>query len=185
MRVWKRGLSLTLCAGMLAMLMAGNAMAAKEERTKISQVSLTVKSSIEAGNDNSDVTVEAGGSGYIVDDVSVVNDEGEWTSGDVPRVEITLEADDDHYFDTMSKSKVKLRGDDATYVTSHRQNDKSTMVITVKLDALEGSLEIDSVEWEGEESPVARWESTDGAKSYQVRLYRGEKSVGSAVTTTN
>ena len=106
MRVWKRGLSLTLCAGMLAMLMAGNAMAAKEERTKISQVSLTVKSSIEAGNDNSDVTVEAGGSGYIVDEVSVVNDEGEWTSGDVPRVEITLEADDDHYFDTDRKSVV-------------------------------------------------------------------------------
>ena len=184
MNLWRKSLMLAVSSGMLATLLAGNALAA-EERTKISQVTLTINSSIEAGNDSSDVTVEAGSDNYTVDDIEVVNDEGEWISGDVPRVEITLEANEDHYFDTMSKSKVKLRGDDATYVTSHRENNKSTMVITVKLDALEGSLEIDTVEWEGEEIPVARWEATDGAKSYQVRLYRGEKSVGSSVTTSN
>ena len=31
---------------------------------------------------------------YSVDDVAIVNDDGEWSSGDEPRVQVTLEADD-------------------------------------------------------------------------------------------
>ena len=58
MYMWRKSLVLAVSSGMLAALLAGNAFAA-EERTKISQVTLTVNSSIEAGNDSSDVTVEA------------------------------------------------------------------------------------------------------------------------------
>lgn len=184
MKLWRKGLSLAAGAALLTAALAGSAWAA-EDRTKITQVSLTVDSSIAAGDDTSDVNVTTDSNHYNVDEVNVINDEGEWTSGDVPRIEITLEADDDYYFDTMSKSKVKLRGSDATYVTSHRENNKSTLIVTIKLDALEGSLEIDSVEWQGDQIPVASWENTDGAKSYQVRLYRGERAVGSAITTSN
>ena len=121
---------------------------------------------------------------YSVTDVDVINDDGEWVSGDVPRVEITLEADDDYYFASMSSSKVKLKGDDATYVSSHREDSSSTLVITIKLDALEGSMEIENVAWENDDSPIAIWDEAAGAKSYQVRLYRDSSSVGEAVTTS-
>ena len=185
MKRWRKGLAAALSTGLLTMALTGNALAA-EERTKISQVSLKIESLIEAGQDGSDVNVSiSSGTGYSLDDVTVKNDDGEWISGDEPRVEITLEAEEDYYFDSMSKSKVKLSGDKATYVTSSRRDNKSTLVVTVKLGALEGSLEVDGVEWEGEDIPVARWESTAGAKSYQVRLYREDRSVGTTVTTSN
>ena len=184
MKLWRKGLALTMSAGMMAALLAGTAMAA-ESRTKISKVDFTVESNIEAGEDSGDINVTSNEGTYSVTDVDVVNDEGEWTSGDVPRVEVTVEADDDYYFGSMTSSKVKLRGSDSTYVTSHREDSSSTLIITIKLDALEGSMEIDEVNWVDESSPVAEWETPDGAKSYQVRLYRGSSSVGSAVTTTN
>jgi len=114
-----------------------------------------------------------------------VNDDGEWVDGDVPRVEITLEADGDYYFTSMSKAKVTLKGDKATYVSSRREDSSSTLIITVKLDDLEGTMEIDDVTWQNENSPIATWETTSGAVSYQVRLYRGSSSVGSAVSTSN
>ncbi len=184
MKQWKKEWLRIGGVCLLTIALAGNVLAA-EERTKINQVSLRVQSSIQAGGDSSDVSVTTDANTYSVEDVSVVNDEGQWTSGDVPRIEVTLEAANDYYFDSMSKSKVKLSGDDATYVTSHREDNKSVLIVTVKLDALEGSLEIESVEWEGNDTPVARWETTDGAKSYQLRLYRGNTSIGSVVTTTN
>lgn len=184
MRLWKRSLSVLVGAGLLAMAFSGSALA-KEEREKITSVKLIVESGIEAGSDSSDVTVSSNGDNYDVTDVSVVNDEGDWVSGDVPRVEVTLEADPDYYFASMSKSKVGLSGDKATYVSSHREDSSSTLIITIKLDELEGSMEIESVQWDGDNSPVAVWEPADGAKSYQVRLYRGSSSVGSAVTTSN
>ncbi|MCC8059442.1 MAG: hypothetical protein LIO81_01145 [Clostridiales bacterium] len=184
MRLWQRGLTAMAVAGLLMTVTVGSAFAA-EDRTEITSVTLTISSSIEAGDDSSDVSVTTDASTYDVEDVEVLNDEGEWVSGDVPRVEITLTADDDYYFGTMSKSKVKLKGDDATYVSSHREDSKSTLVVTVKLDELEGSMEIEEVSWETEYSPIATWEDTDGAVSYQVRLYRNSSSVGSAVTTTN
>lgn len=184
MKLWKRGLPILLGAGLLTVFCAGNVLAA-ETRTKITSVTLTIDSDIEAGADSGSVDVTTTGSNYEVTDVDIVNDEGEWASGDVPRVEITLEADDDYYFASMSKSKVSLKGDDATYVTSHREDSSSTLIITVKLDELEGSMEIDDVGWENDNSPIAHWEESSGAKSYQVRLYRGSSSVGSSVTTTN
>lgn len=185
MKLWGKWLSAAAGAGLLAAVLAGNALAA-EEREKISDISLEIESLIEAGKDGSDVNVTIDGDdGYNLEDVTVKNDDGEWISGDEPRVEITLEADSDYYFDAMSKSKVRLRGDKATYVTSSRRDNKSTLVVTIKLGALEGGLEIEGVEWEADDSPVAKWDEVSGARSYQVRLYRDDKSVGSAVSTTN
>ena len=166
MKLWNKSLSALICASLLAAACSGTALAATAKE-KITSLKLNVESDIEVGDDTGDVTVTTEDAHYEVADVSVVNDEGQWTSGDVPRIEVTLEAANDYYFDSMSKSKVKLSGDDATYVTSHREDNKSVLIVTVKLDALEGSLEIESVEWEGNDTPVARWETTDGAKSYQ------------------
>ena len=134
--------------------------------------SITIDSDIAVGDSGGSVTATANGSNYDVTDVDIVNDDGEWVDGDVPRVEITLEADSDYYFASMAKSKVSLKGDKATYVSSRREDSSSTLIITVKLDDLEGTMEIDNVSWENDNSPVATWETTSGAVSYQVRYTR-------------
>lgn len=184
MKLWKKSLAGLIGAVLLTALAAGTALAA-ESRTKITSVSITIDSDIAVGDSGGSVTATANGSNYDVTDVDIVNDDGEWVDGDVPRVEITLEADSDYYFASMAKSKVSLKGDKATYVSSRREDSSSTLIITVKLDDLEGTMEIDNVSWENDNSPVATWETTSGAVSYQVRLYRGSSSVGSAVTTSS
>ena len=184
MKLWKKELAGILGAALMAALTAGTALAA-ESRTKITSVSITIDSDIQVGDSGGSVTATANGSTYDVTDVDIVNDDGEWVDGDVPRVEITLEADSDYYFAAMSKSKVSLKGDKAKYVTSRREDSSSTLIVTVKLADLEGTMEIENAAWENDNSPVAAWEETSGAVSYQVRLYRGDKSVGSSVSTTN
>lgn len=183
MKLQKKILTSVLSVSMLAAAFAGTAMAA-EEREKISSVELTVDSNVEVGDESGDVIVTTGDSRYSVEDVELVNDMGEWNNGDVPQVAITLEARSNYYFASMSSSKVKLRGDDAKYVKSRREDSSSTLIVTIKLDALVGSLDLEDVYWEDEESTIARWEQADGAKSYQVRLYRGSSSVGETVTTS-
>lgn len=184
MKLWKKGLSAMICAALLAAACTGTALAV-EAKEKITSIKLNIESDIQVGEDDGDVTITTEDANYEVTDVSIVNDDGGWTSGDVPKVEVTLEADSGYIFNSMSKSKVTLRGSKATYVSSHRQDSSQTLVVSIKLGELEGTLEIEGVEWEDENSPVARWEETDGARSYQVRLYRGSSSVGSTVTTSN
>ena len=184
MKLWKKGLAGFIGAALLSALAVGSAFAA-ESRTKITSVSITIDSDITVGDSGGSVTASANGSNYDVTDVDIVNDDGEWVDGDVPREEITLEADSDYYFNSMTKEKVTLKGSKATYVSSRRQDSSYTLIITVKLDSLEGTMEIDDVTWQNDNSPIATWETTSGAVSYQVRLYRGSSSVGSAVTTSN
>jgi len=184
MKLWNKSLSALICASLLAAACSGTALAATAKE-KITSLKLNVESDIEVGDDTGDVTVTTDDAHYEVADVSVVNDDGEWTSGSIPKVEVTLEAEEGYIFSSMSKSKVSLKGAKATYVSSHRENSSTTLVVSIKLGELESKLEIEGVEWEDEHSPVARWEETDGARTYQVRLYRGSSSVGSAVTTSN
>ena len=146
MKLWKKGLAGMIGAALLAALATGTALAA-ESRSKITSVSITIDSDISVGDSGGSVTASANGSNYDVTDVDIVNDDGEWVDGDVPRVEITLEADGDYYFTSMSKAKVTLKGDKATYVSSRREDSSSTLIITVKLDDLEGTMEIDNVSW--------------------------------------
>ena len=184
MMLWKKGMRVVAGAGILAAVFAGTAMAA-EERTKITSIELIIDSDVQVGDESGDVSVTTNGSNYSIEDVEIVNDNGEWSSGDVPQVAITLEADSDYYFGSMSSSRVKLRGDDAKYIKSRREDSSSTLIVTIKLDELEGSLDIEDVAWENDDSTTARWEKSAGGNSYQVRLYRGNSSVGETVTTTN
>lgn len=187
MRLWKKGMAAWIVACMMGAAFAGTAFAA-ETREKISSVRLNVDSSISVGDDNGSVSVTAeGDANYRVDDVEVTNDNGEWRDGDIPRVKITLSAKNGYYFSSKSKSIFRFTGDDADFVTSSyvANSDKEEIEVTIKLDALVGSLDIDSAQWEDDNSPIATWEEADGAKSYQVRLYRGRSSVTELITTSN
>lgn len=187
MRLWKKGLAAMMMVCMIGTSFAGTALAA-EEREKITSVRLNVESSISVGDGGGSVSVTAeGDASYSVDDVEITNDDGEWLDGDVPRVKITLRAKSGYYFSSKSSSIFRFTGDDADYVTASyvSNSDKEEVEVTIKLAALEGSLDIDSAQWEDNNSPIATWDEADGAKSYQVRLYRGSSSVTELITTSN
>ncbi|MCD8223152.1 MAG: hypothetical protein LUD07_13395 [Clostridiales bacterium] len=185
MKKWKQALTMTTAAAMLTAAFAGSAFAA-ESRTAITSLTITIDSGIAVGDsDSDDVTATVSSSNCDVTDVEILNDDGEWSAGDTPRIRITIEADDDYYFASMSSSKISLKGDDADYVSSSRSDSNSTLKVTVKLDELEGTYELDEVDWVNEYSPVATWEDEENSGHYQVRVYRNDSSVGSAVTTTN
>ncbi len=184
MRQWKRSLIAATGAMALTVLLAGGAWAA-EDRTKISSITLTLGSSIEAGSEDGDVTASVDSDKYEVTETNVTNDDGVWSAGDTPRVEVTLEAEDDYYFGAMSSSSVKLKGIDADYVSSKRSDHNSTLVVTIKLEALEGEYSLEEVDWLEEDSPVASWEDPENVDKYQVRLYRNGNSAGSTVSTTS
>ena len=187
MRLWKKGLGALLAVCMMGTAFAGTALAA-EDREKITDIRLNVDSSISVGDDSGSVSVTAEGDAvYRVDDVEVTNDDGEWLDGDVPRVKITLSAKNGYYFSSKSKSVFRFTGDDADFVSASyvSNSDKEELEVTIKLDALVGSLDIDSAQWEDDNSPIATWDEADGAKSYQVRLYRGSSSATEMITTSN
>ncbi len=169
---------------LMAAAVCGTALAA-ETRTEITEIKLHIESTIEADEDDGDVTVTALGTGYYVDDVDIVNDDGEWVSGDVPRVKIYLEAESDYYFGTSSSKAFTFTGDDATYVSASTSNSRSTLTVTVKLDTLMGDLDVTDAGWLNDGSPIGVWEETSGAKYYEIKLYRSSSSVMTTQTTKN
>lgn len=179
MRNKKKGAALMLTICMTAAL-AMNVWAA-ESRTKITSIRLKISSSIEAGSSDDDIEITTTSSLFTVGEVEIQNDVDEWEAGDIPKAKVWLYADDDYYFSSTSSSVFTLTGDDATYVSAKTEDSKATMVLTFKLDALEGDLYVDDAEWEDDTSGVGSWSDTDGAKSYQVRLYRGSSSVTSII----
>lgn len=158
--------------------------------TKISSVSLKISSDIEAGSSESDVEVTTSSSKYSVDQVSVTNEPSdEWEDGDKPKLKVTLEADDDYYFASgFAKSSVSISGSDGT-VTSVSRSSTSVLYVYITLDALEDEdsdyeLDAEGLEWD-ESNGEASWDECDDANKYEVRLYRGDSSVTSVLTTTD
>ncbi len=158
-------------------------------QTKISSVSLEIDSDIEAGSDESDVTVSTSSSKYSVEETTVTNTpDDEWEEDDKPKLKVYLEADDDYYFASgFSKSSVSISGSDGT-VTSVSRSSSSELIVYVTLDALSDdgdySLDVSELEWD-ESNAVASWESADDANKYEVKLYRGTSTVASSITTTS
>ncbi|PNV61356.1 hypothetical protein C0033_13750 [Clostridium sp. chh4-2] len=151
-----------------------------KSRTEIDYVSLDFSSDIEVGESGGTVDVTANGGDYYVDDVEILNDVDEWDDNDRPKVKVYLSAESDCYFSADRKSDFDLNGEGATYVSSSTQDSKTVLILTVKLDKLEGSgdLYVDGLEL-NDSSGEASWEENSYAKYYQVRLYRNGNSCSS------
>ena len=96
---------------------------------------------------------------------------------EVATVEITLTANDDYVFNTMSKDKIKVSGYGAECTKASRKDSGKTLVLTVKLPDLKLRLgEVSEAGWESESK--GRWNKADNAASYSLRLYRDGKPFG-------
>lgn len=179
-----KGSTAMLLAGIMVFLCTGTSVAA-ETREKISDIRLNIDSTIEAGSSNGSVYVSIadGASSYRVGSVEIVNEDDEWMGGMTPRVTVDLYANSGFYFAGTSRNIFSFYGDDATYVTARREDDKTNLVLTIKLDKLDnGDLSVSDANWD-ESSGTAIWEENPAAKYYQVKLYRNDSSVSGIRTT--
>lgn len=176
----KRLKVLILCVGfLLAMQMTSYG------ETKIEKVELSfsIDKEPEAGDYVGDVDVSVvGDSSYRVEYATFETDSERWTIGERPVIRIELEAYDDYYFSTTSKSNFKFTGiPNITYKKASRRNKNTTMTLEVYLKRIGGVLPaVEGLEWSS--SAIATWESMEGAKSYEVRLLRNGSTVTTATT---
>lgn len=98
-----------------------------------------------------------------------------------PEIRITLTADDDYYFTALTKDKVTLKGG-AEFKKSTRQQSSSVLLLDVTLSSLQNSLK----DMEGitlSDNGIATWPAISTAGSYEVRVYREGKIVGTSLET--
>ena len=177
MRILKNAAACLLTAALAAMLPFS---ASAATGNKISSISLRIDSEIVAGDSGSDV--------------DVTNEpRDEWEDGDKPKLKVTLTAAEDYYFPTsgLTKSDVSLSGDDGT-VTSVSRSSSDTFRVYITLEALDDDddddsdyeLDVDGLEWD-ESDGTAYWNDGEDAKRYEVRLYRGDSTASSILSTSD
>ena len=126
-------------AGVLAALMVFPAYGAS--RKPIKSINLTIKAEIKPDTDFGDelIEIETSSNKYSVDGYEILNDDVEWREDTIPRIQITLTANDDYYFQSLPKDKVTIKGG-AEFKNSKREDSSTTLLMEVELQALNTSL---------------------------------------------
>ncbi len=161
----------------MAIGMSFNAFGAAE---KIDQVKLSFRYPGEApasGDAIGSIQVSSGGAGYRVDSAEYTNLETSevWTVGDVPEVKLELSALDGYRFSYTSSGHFDISGCNAKFERAKLYDSGDTMELYVELKRIGGKLEgATGLEWN---DTTAQWEEIEGAKRYDVKLLRDEKTV--------
>lgn len=172
-----------ICVALAAAMTIGMSMSVLAVE-KIDKVTITFSYDEEPKSGESVGSVKANTSSnqFYIDNVEYINDVDTWSVGDLPVVRVDLTARDGYKFSYTSKSHFSLSGCNAEFDRAKIYDDGVTMELKVELKRVGGKLsEVENYEWVG---TTAVWDSLEGAKSYEVRLYKDEKSV-TTVTTNN
>ena len=103
-----------------------------------------------------------------MDGYEILNDDVEWREDTVPRIQITLTANDDYYFQSLPKDKVTIKGG-AEFKNSKREDSSTTLLMDVELQALNTSLH-DLTNVVLTEDGIATWDAIPAAGSYEARV---------------
>lgn len=172
-----------ICLVMAAVMTLAMGMTAQAADTKITSMKITFSYDTEpkSGDSIGSINAKTDSSQFYIDSAEYVTDNENWTVGDRPVVRVDMTARDGYRFSSTSSSRFSLSGCSATYKSAKTYDDGSTMELEVYLKRIGGKLgDVDNMEWSG---TVAVWDAMDGAKSYNVRLYRDDKSVETVSTT--
>ena len=177
-RVWyTAAITLVMMTGLFTI----TSFAAKGE--KITAIKLEVKDNLQLGSaldEEDELEIETSADSYGVAEWEIDNEGFTWNSEHKPRVKVTVTADDDYYF-SVSKDKVKIKGDSAK-VVSTKKEDSQTLIITLDLKPM--AERVGPIEYAYLNGTVATWAPAQGAVAYELYLYRDSKAVGSKRTTT-
>ena len=164
-------------------LMAACPAAAFGAEEAIKKVSVKVESSVEADAGRGTVSATASSDKYRMESCDFVSDKDSWKVGEVPRVLITLEAEEGYYFGSINAGKTSIRG--AEYVSCRREDGNHTLLLTVKLDPVKGILEeVEDAYWDAPPLGKAKWSKVENAPAYELKLYRGDTLVHHVEKTT-
>ena len=123
-RVWyTAAITLVMMTGLFTI----TSFAAKGE--KITAIKLEVKDNLQLGSaldEEDELEIETSADSYGVAEWEIDNEGFTWNSEHKPRVKVTVTADDDYYF-SVSKDKVKIKGD-AAKVVSTKKEDSQTLI---------------------------------------------------------
>ncbi|MEF9939166.1 MAG: hypothetical protein RR768_03460 [Clostridium sp.] len=136
-----------------------------------------------AGEDIGSVSATVVGSPhYSVSDCFFRNrDDDIWERGTVPVVRVELTADNEFYFGSMSKKKIRVSGFHGEYKSSKVLDGGNVLQIDIKLRKVAGDLsDIEENYWDNK---TAVWTEVDDADKYEVKLYRGTRTVTTVTTT--
>lgn len=182
MKKWKKKiLSLALLMSAAAAFFAIPARA--ETRKKISSVKLKIESHIKPGDKigEEEIEIDLGSDRYSFDRYEVMNDTFEWFEEDIPEIRIYLDASDGYYFYLKKASSVYLTG--ATYIKATKENDSETLILEVKLPSLQEQV-ADLEEVTLTSGGYVYWDAPVGAGSYNLRVYRNGKMIGTTEILT-
>ena len=146
----------------------------------ISSVSLKIEAKIPVDMPvgSEQIDIKTGNGRYYLDGYEVSNSIFRWSPEDTPELQVTLLADEGYYFNIQKSSDIHITG--GTYLRSMRENSSSTLVVTVRLPSLDRQVgEVTGVA--AEESGRVTWNPAESAGSYEVKVFRGNASVGTAI----
>ena len=174
-----------LCLILAAVMAISTGFTSWAADTKIDKVKLTFSydKAPASGDDIGDITVKAGSSEFYLESAEYTNSEDQdtWTVGDVPEVKIELSAKDGYRFSYTSKSHFQLSGCNAEFKKAKIYDSGDYIEVYAELKRIGGKLEgASNLDWE---DTIAVWDEIEGAKSYDVKLLRDDKTVTTVSTT--
>ena len=192
---WKKLSALFTAAAIACTAMTPCAMAAS--RTKVGKIRLSFYSpDVRVGWEGGTVEVTPSGDNtdlYYVDSVEIINEDDDWTSSSAPLVEVVLGVEDgeNYYFGSSSSSGFKLslddriehRFDDIEFVDADREDENTTLILTVRLIFDEdryGNLPAEpaSPKWDETAAGLASWGDVTTAKYFEVQLIKNGAEIG-------
>ena len=172
-------------AAMTLMLAAGlfTVTSFAASKKKITSIKLELKDNLQLGSaldEEEELEIDTTADNYSVTEWEIDNEGFTWEPEHTPRVNVKISTEDDYYF-SVSKDKVKIRGDEAT-VYKTKKEDSQTLIVTLDLKPM--SERVGPIEYAYLNGTVATWAPAQGAIAYEIYLYRDSRAVGSKRITT-
>ena len=170
-------MTLMLAAGVFTVTSFG------ASKNKITSIKLELKDNLQLGSaldEDEELEIDTTADNYSVTEWEIDNEGFTWGPEHKPRVKVTISAEDDYYF-SVSKDKVKIKGDEATVYNTKKENSQ-TLIVTLDLKPM--SQRVGPIEYAYLNGTAATWAPAQGAAAYEVYLYRDSRAVGSKKITT-
>lgn len=174
MRVFKWKMALVISAAFTLMLPT-TAFA----RDRIEEISLNFSADLDSGDTWPEMEITPDDDGYMVEDFQFDTD----STAKYPEGTVTLVADDDYYFGTIKRSDCTLSGEGAYFSNVIKDSSRKIRLVVSFREMGDGEVDMpESLVW-GETGEIS-WEPVSGARSYQLRLMRGGKTIDNTTVET-
>lgn len=127
----------------------------------------------------------SGSTGYYVTSCQYTNPYDTWEAGDIPVVEVQLQADTNYVFNRSNASYFSLSGMGAKFASCEKDDDGKGMTLTVTLKKVQNGEHYDldepeNLDWNNK---TALWSTVQNANSYDLEVKLDGGSVVGALNT--